>query len=922
MRVEGARNAPMNTLTLQFFTAIAFTLASATSSATTYYVSPTGNDNNNGTSQGTPWRTISRVQQLEYLFQPGDQVLFQRGGSYPGQLNIGASGTAAQPIVIGAYGTGALPEISGANAVTGWTVHQGNIWRADVSQGVKHVRVNGGLMTLARYPNTGWLRVNTSSNTSLTGTGLTQNNGYWNGGRLVVRSTNWCYENAEISGFNNGMLTFPAIVYNPGNYEWGFFLCNKLSELDAPGEWYHDAAAGVLYLWAPGNADPNGQQVLASVLEKGINVNWGVSHIRIENLAFRGQTYAGVNNAGGAHVTITGCTFEWLNHGVRSYGNHDDYSGNIVRNTFATGLAIIDNNTTVSNNTITDIALIPGLGESFWGYYGMYAMGEDNIVRGNAVTRTGNSGIFLAGSPLVERNIISEPLKTVNDGGGIYWDNSNGMIIQDNFVSDLDGNMESVAMDYWVNYKIGHGIYFGNAVIQNTIVRRNTVSNCRGAGIHVDHTMVSSGIEVRDNVLYDNDIQLSLSDFSNYNGPGAAPPYHVPSYNSIYSGNTLYCTSEDQLCVQQYHVYSSSLVDFGTFTNNRHFNPFNEISTFVVNLTDGTYKYYSLQRWQTLRNEESGSTSSPHHQDNEIVTGTLSTNLVANGTFEYNTNGWSGWPTQGQILRDNTLLDNGAMKITYASNAGSPEFYLRTDASSALQNGQWYEMRFSLQSTMQGVLRAECKGQSQVSGPNYVHSKSIPFDTQRRDMSIVFQSDLSEPGLLVFANHFTESTYWLDNVALHRVTVQYIDPHERHVLLTNKTGAAVEVPLTGCWRDVQGALHAGSIDLPAWGSLVLAKEPDELCGLTTGVEDEALAGQGVVRTYPNPLHAGSQLFLSEAVPAATEVEVFDASGRSVERARMAAGASEVTAGQRLTAGQYLLVLRSELGTQHHRLVVQ
>ena len=70
------------------------------------------------------------------------------------------------------------------------------------------------------------------------------------------------------------------------------------------------------------------------------------------------------------------------------------------------------------------------------------------------------------------------------------------------------------------------------------------------------------------------------------------------------------------------------------------------------------------------------------------------------------------------------------------------------------------------------------------------------------------------------------------------------------------------------------------------------------------------------------MHAGSQLFLSEPVSADTHVEVFDAAGRSVEQARMAAGATEVSAGQRLTAGQYMLVLRNDLGTQHHRLVVQ
>jgi hypothetical protein len=904
--------------------ALAFVLIGTQAMATDYYVSPSGNDSNNGTSQSSAWRTIARVQQLQYVLQPGDRILFERGASFSGQLDINSSGTAGQPIVIGAYGSGNLPVISGSTTTGSWTQHQGNIWRASVAQPVKYVRVNGEMMTLARYPNTGWLRVNTSSNTQLNSTSLNQANGYWNGARLVVRSTNWCYENAEISGFSNGTLSFPAITYNPGNYDWGFFVCNKLSELDAPGEWFHDTNAGVLYLWAPGNADPNTVNVQASVHENGINVGWQKSHVRIEDLLFRGQRYAGVNNGGASYVTITGCTFEWSNHAIRSYGNHDNYSNNIVRNIFASGMALIDNNTTIENNTITDIALIPGLGESFWGYYGMYALGDDNVIRNNSITNTGNSGMFLEGSPLVEKNIIRGPLATVNDGGGIYWDNSDGMIIQDNIIEDLDGNMESVAMDYHVNYKIGHGIYFGNAVINNTIVRRNTVSGCHGAGIHVDHTMVSNGIQVRDNVLYDNDIQLSLSDYSNYNGPGAAAPYHVPSYNSVYSGNTLYCMNKDQLCVQQYHVYSNNLVDFGTFTNNRHFNPFNELTTFIIKLYSGTVKHYSLERWQAERGEETGSTRSPHRQNSNEVTGLLSPNLVSNSNFDYNTNGWSGWPTQGQILRDNTMLDNGAAKIVYGQNSGSPEFYLRTDATTNVQNGQWYEMRFSMQSNMHGVVRAEFKGQSQASGPNAIFSKSIPFDSQRRDISLVFQSTLSEPGLFIFANNFNESTYWLDNVELYRVTVAPVDPYTRHILLTNGTNTAVDVPLSGCWRDVQGALHNTSIPLPAWGSVVLAKEDDDLCGLTTGQdeEEEGVAASTGPVPFPNPVGSGAPLFLTQAVKSVTEMEILDTAGRSVQRAQMAAGTMELPIGERLPSGHYFILLRSNGSVDRHRVVVQ
>ena len=193
---------------------LALSLVTSVAEAAVYYVSPTGNDANNGTSQSTPWRTIARVQQYSSSAVAGDQVLFQRGGNFVGQLTWYGSGSAAANIVIGAYGTGAAPVINGATTVTGWTQHSGSIYKASVASAVKFVYVNGALQTLARYPNTGWLRVNTSTNTSLTSTGITQGSGHWNGASLVIRSTNWCYENRVISA-QTGTTIRLAMIMTP-----------------------------------------------------------------------------------------------------------------------------------------------------------------------------------------------------------------------------------------------------------------------------------------------------------------------------------------------------------------------------------------------------------------------------------------------------------------------------------------------------------------------------------------------------------------------------------------------------------------------------------------------------------------------------------------------------------------------------------
>ncbi|MFN3875314.1 MAG: right-handed parallel beta-helix repeat-containing protein, partial [Flavobacteriales bacterium] len=154
--------------------------------AATYYVSPTGSDTNNGTSQSTPWRTIGRVNQATLV--AGDKVLFQRGGVYRGKLNIMQSGNANAYIEIGAYGsTGERPVISGSVAVTGWTIHSGSIWKAPLAQVPRHLYINGQMQQIARYPNTGFLYMDGGTSTSTTDSDLNQPAGFWNGATAVIR---------------------------------------------------------------------------------------------------------------------------------------------------------------------------------------------------------------------------------------------------------------------------------------------------------------------------------------------------------------------------------------------------------------------------------------------------------------------------------------------------------------------------------------------------------------------------------------------------------------------------------------------------------------------------------------------------------------------------------------------------------------
>jgi hypothetical protein len=104
----------------------------------TYFVDQAGgNDANLGTSPGSAWKTISKVNRSS--FSAGDSILFKRGEMCQEQLEVPSSGNAGNPITFGAYGAGAKPIITGKDIISGWEIPEnwtdngGNIWYKTLS---------------------------------------------------------------------------------------------------------------------------------------------------------------------------------------------------------------------------------------------------------------------------------------------------------------------------------------------------------------------------------------------------------------------------------------------------------------------------------------------------------------------------------------------------------------------------------------------------------------------------------------------------------------------------------------------------------------------------------------------------------------------------------------------------------------------
>lgn len=93
-----------------------------------YYVSfSSGNDENAGTSENSPWKNLRKITAIE--FKPGDTIKLKCGDTWEQKVSLRGNGTKEKPITLTSYGTGPKPKISNKFTVismsnpNGWNVN-------------------------------------------------------------------------------------------------------------------------------------------------------------------------------------------------------------------------------------------------------------------------------------------------------------------------------------------------------------------------------------------------------------------------------------------------------------------------------------------------------------------------------------------------------------------------------------------------------------------------------------------------------------------------------------------------------------------------------------------------------------------------------------------------------------------------------
>ncbi len=398
----------------------------------TYYVSSNGKDNNGGRTESSSWKSISKVNST--FFRSGDTILFRRGDTFSGQININQSN-----ITLGSYDSGNKPVITGAVQLSGWTVYSGSIYVAQASSLVKNLFANGVQMTLARYPNSGFVYITSkSSSTTFSASGVTQSSGYWNGANCRLRTNGWSFESPTVSTQSGTTIVLAAAPYfDSFTTGWGFYLDNKLAALDVAGEWYCDPASNKVYFYAPNGVNPNNLTVTGSTLDYGVNSS--SNYITVRDLEFHYQSKAGLSFSGSNISLLSNTVFGGLADGIDLRGTNCTVDGNIIQNVNANGVHLYytAKNGTFTNNTLKSIGLVQGY-QSCATAYGILSEGTYATISSNYLDSIGYDGIYAFSHDLVEKNIIKNTMLTLADGGAIYTGSGSSYVtIQNNIISDV-----------------------------------------------------------------------------------------------------------------------------------------------------------------------------------------------------------------------------------------------------------------------------------------------------------------------------------------------------------------------------------------------------------------------------------------------------------------------------------------------------
>ncbi|MCU0642745.1 MAG: right-handed parallel beta-helix repeat-containing protein, partial [bacterium] len=313
---------------------------------------------------------------------------------------------------------------------------------------------NGKRMTIARYPNEGWLKISDvpQTGTILFNKGLDREKRYdgvpvgRHYGRINYdgdRPARWSKENEiYVHGYwtwdwsdsyqkiqtidlvkNEITIAEPHHHYGYTKNQRYYFL-NILEELDQPGEWVLDRNSGLLYFYPP--AAIPASEVFVSMLDQPMVILQNCKNVTLQGIQFEFSRGNGIVINGGSKNLIAGCTFRNLGadavvinsgseNGITSCDIYDVSMGGIQLRGGDRKTLIPANNFAI-NNDIYDY--------SQWirtGQLAINLLGVGNRIAHNVIHDAPHGAIYVQGNEhLLEFNEIYNVCYETGDAGAIH----------------------------------------------------------------------------------------------------------------------------------------------------------------------------------------------------------------------------------------------------------------------------------------------------------------------------------------------------------------------------------------------------------------------------------------------------------------------------------------------------------------------
>ena len=382
-------------------------------------------------------------------------------------------------------------------------------------------------LTVARYPNDGYLPIET-----VTDGGTTVRNGSSNpkGAKFKFsdsRMNNWAHaDNAWVGGYfsygysddylkvdNFDAASQTISLKNPSIYGVfatadassealknaqkirGFYIYNLLEEIDQPGEWYLDNTSGILYLYPPENSLTSAD-IEVSMLEDPILVLSKTWNVTFKGISFECARATGMSVESTHNTTISHCSFDDLGTLGIITNTHPNlpYNTNLLIESCSicntgTGGVILDGgdlkNLTAAGNVLNncDIYNYSRINRAFCPAVSMYGVGN-KITHCYIHDAPDHAIVFYGNDHVIAYNHIKNVVNYITDAGAVGTGRdigSTGNVINNNFfdniVSQIGSSTAAVYLDDGSS---------GMQVNDNVFYKAGTAGTYHFGAIHVN----------------------------------------------------------------------------------------------------------------------------------------------------------------------------------------------------------------------------------------------------------------------------------------------------------------------------------------------------------------------------------------------------------------------------------------------------